>query len=65
MDAVTLTGVFGNDVAIVRGVTGELVAVPVFAVPAGLVTVAVIRCRNIGAGVPVRVTGSVFGTVEG
>jgi hypothetical protein len=64
MNAVTLAEVFGTDVAIVRGVTGTLVAVPVFAVPEGFTTLAVVRPRNIGAGVPVRVTGSAFGTVE-
>jgi hypothetical protein len=64
MNAVTLAGTIGNDVAIVRGLTGALVAVPVFAVPEGFVTLAIVRPRNIGAGVPVRVTGSAFGAIE-
>jgi hypothetical protein len=35
MDAVTLANKIGNRVAIVRGLTGTLVAVPLFAVPEG------------------------------
>jgi hypothetical protein len=42
MDAVTLANKIGNKVAIVRGLTGALVAVPVFAVPDGFRVLAIV-----------------------